>query len=67
MTTNDENISNTTEMQKHDEVRAHRSVGGAVGDWRVHTDSAQAADLEKILSTSGGLFMLGPHCLNKCA
>ena len=32
---------------------------GAVGDWRVHTDSAQAADLERILSTRGGLFMLG--------
>ena len=34
-----------------------------VGDWRAYTDSDWAGNLKTRKSTSGGLIMLGPHCL----
>ena len=34
-----------------------------VGDWKVYTDSDWAGDLKTRRSTSGGMIMLGPHCL----
>ena len=34
-----------------------------VGSWRVFTDSDWAGDIKTRRSTSGGIMMLGPHCL----